>query len=479
MRDIRGATHYNWVLINWLYILAVTVFLCHWPVPERKALAGSVLRRLVPGKHLLRLLLGFGLIGEFCAPLPAKPSEKITLTVAGFAYQAAEQLSREGLAEFSREAGVQVEFIPAWGNSTDQVELIRHALDHHFSTPDVYLLDIVWPGTLHQDLLDLRPFLSKEHLRATLPKLIQNDTIDGRIVSLPFYLNAGLLYYRTDLLKKYGYRGPPETWKELERMAARIQRGERRAGRGSFWGYVWQGGAYEGLTCNALEWQASFGGGQIIEPDGTVRVNNPQTAEALRMASAWVGSISPPSVLSYTEADSLNVFRSGNAAFLRYWTSGYRANNEIDSVVRGRFNVTLLPAGPHGRAQAIGGFQLAVSRYSAHPREAAELVLYLTSRRIQKARAIQEGYLPATPGLYRDPEVLRSVPEAAIIEHTGPKDWVSRPSSVAGGKYSAVSRAYYEAIHRALARRCSPETALDRLEKELAALMTGSASGDK
>ena len=155
-------------------------------------------------------------------------------------------------------------------------------------------------------------------------------------------------------------------------MALRIQEGERRGGKRAFWGYIWQGGEYEGLTCNALEWQSSFGGGNIVERDGSISVNNSKVLQALRTAAGWVGSISPPSVLAYTEADTSNVFRSGNAAFMRHWSSAFQSIR--DAMNPHTVGVALMPAGPAGRAHTIGGFQLAVSRYSSHPREAAELV---------------------------------------------------------------------------------------------------------
>jgi trehalose/maltose transport system substrate-binding protein len=423
--------------------------------------------------------LTFAAMARLGEPLFAgQPASRITLTVAGFGYQAAEKLSGEGLNEFTRNTGIRVEFVPSWGTSTDQLGLILRTLNHHFRTPDVYLIDVIWPGTVHQHLLDLTPYLDND-ARGHLPELLKNDTVNGRIVSLPLYLNAGLLYYRTDLLSKYGFRRPPATWNELERMAAHIQRGERAAGRRSFWGYVFQGGSYEGLTCNALEWQVSFGGGRIVEPNGVININNPQTADAFRKAAAWVGSISPSSVLSYTESDSLNVFRSGNAAFLRYWSSGYRSNRATDSAVRGRFNVTLLPAGPHGRAQTVGGFQLGVSRYSAHLPEATELVKYLTSSRFQKARAVQEGYLPTISELYSDAEVLEAVPEVRIVRNAGHETWIARPSSIAAEKYSTLSKEYYESVHRILSGQCRPEKALDELERELVNLGLNAGSRDR
>jgi ABC-type glycerol-3-phosphate transport system substrate-binding protein len=83
---------------------------------------------------------------------------------------------------------------------------------------------------------------------------------------------AGLLYYRTDLLEKYGFKNPPNTWNELTQMAQKIQEGERNGGVKDFYGFLFQGSAYEGLTCNGLEWLASSGAGTIVESDGKVSI---------------------------------------------------------------------------------------------------------------------------------------------------------------------------------------------------------------
>ena len=180
------------------------------------------------------------------------------------------------------------------------------------------------PAHSGSDLLRPRSLHSEAGQPACIPALLQNDTVRGKPGRrLPLYVNVGMLYYRTDLLKKYGYEKPPIDWDQLETMSAKVQLGERAAGNPDFWGYVWQGAAYEGLTCDALEWQESFGGGNIIEPDGTISVNNPRSVQAFRKAAGWVGTISPKSVLTYTESDSLAVFRAGNAAFLRHWSGAH------------------------------------------------------------------------------------------------------------------------------------------------------------
>jgi trehalose/maltose transport system substrate-binding protein len=370
-----------------------------------------------------------------------------------------------------------VDLVPAWGSSAEQLAETTKLLRFRSNPADIFLIDVVWPGTLGSDLLDLAPYANGDgDARAHLPALLRNDTVAGRLVSLPFYVNVGMLYYRTDLLNKYGYRKPPETWDELESMSARIQQGERAAGNRNFWGYVWQGAAYEGLTCDALEWQESFGGGRIIEVDGVIAVNNPAAARALAKAQGWVGTISPKSVLSYTESDSMAVFRAGNAAFLRHSSGALSASRSAGTAISGRFGVALLPAGPHGRAQAMGGFHLGVSRHSRHPRESAQLVLTLTSRQVQLRRAISSGYLPTIPTLYHNAELLQVLPSAAELRNAGESPWVVRPSTVAGSRYSAVSKSYYEAVHDILRSRADPAERLAHLERTLVGL-TGFRTG--
>jgi trehalose/maltose transport system substrate-binding protein len=439
-------------------------------VVSRIRMAATCFGRVVARGFLcLALLLSLG-----CG---RGPSRAVTLTVLGFSVDAGQALRTDALEEFTRETGIGVDLIPTWGTSSEQLSQKIRLLKQHATTPDIYLLDVVWTGTLGEHLLDLQPYAGQES-RGHIPALLANDTVGGRLVSLPFYVNIGMLYYRTDLLAKYGFTHPPGAWNELAGMAAKIQEGERSAGHELFWGYVWQGAAYEGLTCNALEWQSSFGGGRIIEPDGTISVNNPHTAEALRNAARWIGSVSPASVLSYNESDSLNAFRAGNAAFLRYWSSGVAGagDGSGNSPIRGHFAATLLPAGPHGRAQSMGGFHLAVSRYSTHPRESARLVMYLTGGPVQLRRATARGALPTIPQLYNDPALTKSLPYAGVLRTAGDAAWVARPSTIAGGRYAAVSEAYYKTVHRILENETSPSAGLAALERQLVDL-TGLRTG--
>ena len=292
-------------------------------------------------------------------------------------------------------------------------------------------------------------------------------TVDKKLVAMPYRADIGLLFYRTDLLRQYGYRAPPRTWDELGSMAARIQAGERATGWKQFWGFVWQGVAAEALTCNALEWQASDGGGRIIEENQTISVNNPQAIRAWQRAAHWVGSIPPPSVVGYREWDSLNDWLAGDAAFMRNWPSAYVDSQAAGSPIRNKFSIAMLPGGKAGPVGTLGGWGLAVSRFSAHPREALELVQYLTRKDVQ----VKHSQVLSQPSplleLYNLPELLEQYPHFALLSQAFQTGVVSRPSNVAGKKYQDVSDAYIHAVYSVLSGAESAPEAAAALEKEL------------
>src|SRR5215469_920508 len=290
--------------------------------------------------------------------------------------------------EFTGETGIAIQRSPVpetLFSSLDppaQLDLLRRVLREGGPTPDVLGIDVIWPGILADYLIDLQPDFATE-LSSQDSQLVSSYTVHGKVVAVPYHTHVGVLAFRTDLLRQYGYSRPPETWDELESMAARIQAGERAKGRKDFWGYVWNGAATEGLTCSALEWQVAEGGGRTIEEDETISVNNPAAIRAWQRAARWIGWISPPGVVAYHQTDSLNVWDSGNAAFRRSWEWGYSLTHPRESPIRDRTGYTSMPGGPSGRVGTLGGFGLAISRSSAHPREAVALIHFLIARELQ------------------------------------------------------------------------------------------------
>jgi trehalose/maltose transport system substrate-binding protein len=242
-------------------------------------------------------------------------------------------------------------------------------------------------------------------------------------------------------------------------MAARIQAGERAKGVKDFWGYVWQGAASEGMLCNALEWQASEGGGQIIEPDRTISVNNPAAIRAWERARHWIGWISPPGVVAYREYDSMRIFESGKAAFDRVWLlSPMTAAGQTRRIGRRsrppvvKAGFSAMPGGQEGSVGVMGGTGTAVSLHASHPKEAMALLRF-------QLRALMEASERETGSDSTDSADSPSFPsQSARI--------VARPSVVTGAAYKQVSKAYIDAVHSVLTGEKKARDAAAELEAQ-------------
>lgn len=377
------------------------------------------------------------------------------------------ELTRQAARTYMEQhPGVTIEVLEG-PERTDELLSVYSLFFDRESGVDIMQLDVIWPGEFADFMVDLADYVDEEVLSRYFPTMLENNIVDGKLVALPWFTDAGLLYYRTDLLDKYGFDGPPQTWAELEEMARTIQEGERNAGNESFWGFVWQGNAYEGLTVDALEWIASGGGGTIVSPEGTITVNNPQARAMLERAAGWVDTISLPGVLSFAEEEARNYWQAGNAAFMRNWPYAYSLASAAGSPVAGRFDVAPLPAGDGGGSVAgLGGWGLGVTAYSEHPEIAADVVVYLTSPEVQRLRAVEGSFAPTIPELYDDPEVESAIPFITELREVA-ENAVARPSAATAPNYREVSRAFYEAVHRVLTGEDTAEEALTVLEADL------------
>lgn len=390
------------------------------------------------------------------------------------------------LQRFTQQTGIHLKNLPVPESTLDQLQLSQKLLQEGSSGPDVLGIDLIWAGVLQADLIDLSSYLSAE-ISSLEPQLMPSYVVGGRVVAIPYAVQVGSLEYRTDLLREYGYDHPPKTWDELERMAERIQEGERAKGKKNFWGYVWQGAAAEALTCNALEWQVDEGGGRIIENNRTISVNNPAAIRSWRRAARWIGWISPPSVLAYQELDSINIFDSGGAAFCRVWggttitpSGQFRLHHLRDSMKASWTGYTRIPGGPRGRVGTLGGSGIAVSRHSGHTQEAIKLVRFLIREEIESSEREQQAWAhPAAQPTVYDLPSISDLDRPSEKWNQSKSGVVSRPSAEAGDKYEQVTRAYFGAVRSVLTgQRGAPEAAAE-LEQELIKITSFSAGPPK
>lgn len=399
---------------------------------------------------------------------------EVTVSISCSSLGIEQQLCRSGSEAWAQQTGNKVKLVATPADANERLALYQTLLAVQSQDIDVFQIDVVWPAILAPHLLDLGAELSAEARADQFPVLIENDTVDGKLVAVPWFVDAGLLYYRKDLLEKHG-QAVPSTWTELADAAKAVMTAEAAAGNSGLQGYVWQGRAYEGLTCNALEWIASFGGGAIVDETGAITIDNPDGARALAMAKSWIGTISPKGVLSYAEEESRGVFQSGNAVFMRNWPYAWALANADDSPVKGKVGIVPLPKGEGAEARhaaALGGQHLAVSRYSAHPAEAADLVRYLTGAAEQKRRALEGSFNPTLRSLYEDQELLAANPFyrdfLPIVESA-----VARPSTVTNRRYNQVSSAFVRVVHDILSGGGEPASSLTALSEELDRLSRG------
>ena len=421
-------------------------------------------------KKVLLALLSLGLL--FGA------AQAQTIRVAGGAVGQELELSRQ-LAQMYMEQnpGVTVEVLQSPDSTNDRFAQYLQIFEARSPDIDVMQLDVVWPGQLAQHLVNLYDYEGVQEIADQhFPAIVEANTVDDQLVAIPWFTDAGLLYYRTDLLEEYGFDGPPQTWSELEEMSNTIQEGERQENQ-DFSAFVWQGNSYEGLTCNALEWVNSAGGGSIISSEEVITINNSAAVDLISRAAEWVGTISPTGVTGFAEEDARNFFQAGNAAFMRNWPYAYGIMNADDSPIAGQFDVSPLPAGENGSAAAtLGGWNLGVSRYSNNIDAAVDVAKFFTSEESQKFRAVQGSFNPTIPTLYEDQEVLEANPFFGSLYDVFTSA-VARPSAPAGDQYNEVSRQFFTAVHNVLTGQEEADVALELLALDLQDL-TGFETGD-
>jgi trehalose/maltose transport system substrate-binding protein len=436
-------------------------------------------RRFVP--HCSRRLGVAGiLLSAFLLSGCSKPAQPVTITYFDSDFRGVpgdHRLIPEAyLQEFAQETGIRVNDLPTPEDNGLKLNLAMDLLRRGAPSPDLYGVDMIWIGQMGEYLVDLQPYFASE-ISSEDPELVVSSKFQGKVVTMPMpdqALDVQVLIYRTDLLAKYGYKTPPRTWDALEKMAVRIQAGERAQGKKDFWGFVWAGGIAtdaEQLTMEGLEWQAAEGGGHIIEPNGKISVNNANVIRAWERAAHWVGWISPPSVASYSAADAeLKFWVAGEAAFLLSHSTVYEIFAE-DKPFRDQAGVTSVPGGAIARVASIGGFALGLSRFSPHRAECIKFIEFL-NRKWAEFRATHPEKLGRKVEYFEVPPVMRDVyPWWYKPGQSGGSEIISRPSAVAGSNYEAVSKAYTSALHSVLTRESTAPAAAAALENELVRIM--------
>jgi multiple sugar transport system substrate-binding protein len=328
------------------------------------------------------------------------------------------------------------------------------------SDPDILQLDVIWTPEFAAAgwILPLDQF--QPDTASFFPSTITANRWKDSLYALPWFIDVGMLYWRTDLMS-----APPATFDALVQEARRAKKAP-----GIRYGFVWQGARYEGLVATFTEYLGAYGG-KILE-GGRVVVNSDAGRRALTEMrnEIYQYGVVPSAVLTWHEEESRFAFQNGESAFMRNWP--YAVPLLLDSVeshVAGKFSVAPMPAGPGGSPTAtIGGAQLAINRRTEHPEAAWAVIEYLTRPEQMRERASVVGQFPTRPGVYDDPDLASglAIPPATIrriVEHAVP-----RPISPV---YTQLSEILQINLHRALTRQSEPAAALARAQSEMQRLL--------
>ncbi len=353
---------------------------------------------------------------------------------------------------------VKDETLPSSTDEQHQFYVIN--LEGKSSDFDVLSMDVIWVSEFARAgwLEDLDHLLSEGERNDFFPVTMDAVTYEDRVYAVPWYIDAGILFYRKDLLRKYGFP-PPETWQELVQTAQYITAREP-----GLYGFIWQGKQYEGLICNVLEYFWS-NGGEVLRNDKVV-IDSPENIFGLYFMRNLLAKykVTPPFVTTATEEPTRRIFGDGRALFMRNWPYAWNTFEKEGSPVRGKTGIGPLPSFPGGTSSStLGGWQLGLNRYSKHPEAAEKLIRFLTSPESQKTLALTIGYKPSRKSLYGDKDLIREQPVISslyhIFLHTRP-----RPVSP---YYIMMSQIMQPEFSAAISGIKTPEEALRSAQKQL------------
>lgn len=347
---------------------------------------------------------------------------------------------------FAAETGYRVRIKETPVDEKLHLNYLQALVDSRSTSLDVYLLDTTWVGAISSGLLPLAE--PSGFFEASL----ENNRLQGELLALPLTLDVGVLYVRDDLLDKYGYP-LPETWQDVATM------GEAIAKQENIRPYLFPNDA-NNFTAQAVEWFTSEGASTIVEPSRYITVQN---VPAIRMvASDWFRVLS--SAPSLDEAGTLEAWQEGKAVFMRHWAHYALSNNALQDI---RGKIIPLPSGEEGSHAVIGGWQLGVSKFSKHPKEALEFLVFMTRYDTQYTFA-ERGFLPSRPTLYNDKTLQARYPLFTLLTDIL-RTAIARPSTVTGRRYGQVS----EAIQNVLQTNRPAQETIQVLADELSNIKNG------
>jgi multiple sugar transport system substrate-binding protein len=312
---------------------------------------------------------------------------------------------------------------------------------------DIFYSDVIWTAEFASQnwLYDMTPY-TESRKDEFIPATFDTVNYDGKTWGVPKQSDAAFIYYDTSAVDS-----PPATWQEVYDLAAKDK------------GIVYQGAAYEGLTCDFLEIAYAAGGSVLSEDGKKAEFDNPANLKALQfMVDGIKDGAAPKAVTTYMEEQARRSFEAGRATFMRNWPYAYAIGKDNKNAPK--FDVMPFPEFEGGgKAGILGGHNIVISAYSKNPGGALALTDYLTSPDSIKRDATDFSLAPVLTSVYDDPDVQKALPFASELKQAIAQA-KSRPVSPV---YTQISQAIYKNVNAALSGQTSPEDALKTGQSEM------------
>lgn len=322
-------------------------------------------------------------------------------------------------------------------------------------------LDVVWTAEFAANRWLTEIPKSQVDLSKMLPATISTGQYRDRLYAVPSTSDAGMLYYREDLLKKAGVSAPPKTYAEMWDACAEVEKLPEAKGIDCFFTEV---NKTESLTISAVEAIGSAGGA-IIGPDGEPTLNTPQAKQGVEFLVNAKKEHMPKEAVTLDTEGGRRYFQSGKLVFQRQWPYQYALADQKDgsSKVAGKFAVAPLP-GPNGPGVAnLGGHNLAISAFAENKASALDFIRYLTGEQSQRANLLATSQAPTVAALYDDPEMVEKFPYLPVLKQAIAN---AKPRPVAV-KYGDVTAAIQGEMYDAVTGKKPVDQALTDLQAEL------------
>jgi multiple sugar transport system substrate-binding protein len=369
--------------------------------------------------------------------------------------------------DFNKQAkGITIEYQELEADSSANKNKYATVFAAKDSSIDVIAADIPWVPEFGAAgwLASLDKYVDAGTRSQFFDGTLQGATFKEKLYGIPWYINAGVLYYRKDLLDAASIK-PPTTFAELEKAATALQ-------KDGLYGFAHHGFQNEGLSAAWLEILWGYGGEYWDAKTAEATIAKGDAGE--KSLQWWLDNINtrkitPTQVTSWKGPDAHNTFNQGNAVFLRAWFDVYAQTQGAESKVKDKVGVIPMVAAEGQKAPScLGNWFLGISNFSKNPDAAWEVVKYMTGSEASKARTLGTGAPPGNKLAYSDKEILEKYPHyttfTKILETAKP-----RPVTPA---YNQISSEIIQVqVANVLSGKATPKAAIQTMAEKSTPLL--------